>query len=191
MQDRTRALTIGLAKSMKQVDGAVGEVLELSEDLRVDYDPTSLDSLVLETTDPSTGGTDITGVDRLVRIETGKDLAVFKEEVVSLSRDLVMRSIAGEDVLQPLNPGGEVLDVFIQSVGLETVEDLVTESVEVDDLPLNAGKEVPIGFHELLGNVDVGTDVRRVAPLQSSIFNGQDPVLAILGRADIRVCFCS
>jgi len=65
---KTQVLTIGLAKSTEQVNGAEGEVLELSEDLSVDHDITSLDGLV--------------------HAKTGEDLIVLAEEVVGLSRDL-------------------------------------------------------------------------------------------------------
>lgn len=76
------------------------------------------------------------------RASTGEDLAVF-EEVVSLSRDLRMRNVAGEEVLQPLDPGGEVLDVFVWSVGLETIEDSGTGGVEADSLLLREREIVP------------------------------------------------
>ena len=46
MHRRAKALTIKLAKRTKQTDGAGDEVLDLSEDLRIDLDITSLDWLV-------------------------------------------------------------------------------------------------------------------------------------------------
>lgn len=87
---------------------------------------------------------DTASLDWPVHIETGGNLTVFEEE-----------EIAGE-VLQSLNPG-EVLDVFIQPVGVETAKDSGTEGVEVDSLPLrdreivppaDIGVEVEIEFHE-------------------------------------------
>jgi hypothetical protein len=75
---------------------------------------------------------------------------VFEEKVIGLSGHLRSRDVVGGEVLQPLDPGGEVVDVFIQSVGLETIEDLGTEDVEVDVLPLTTENVVKfgIGFRE-------------------------------------------
>ena len=90
---RAKILTIGLAESTEQVDSAVDEALELSKDLAIDHDIASLNWFI--------------------HVETGEDLTVFEEEIVGLCCDKRGRDVAGEEVLQPLNPGGEVLDVFI------------------------------------------------------------------------------
>ena len=163
---RAKVLTTRIAKCTEQVYSVVDKVLELTEDLIVDHDVTSLDWFV--------------------HVEAGEDLAVFEEEVVSLSRDLRVRNVAGEDVLQPLNPGGEVLDVYVQPVGLETVGNLVTESIEVfDGLPLNQVRDgdadIDIGqvreYHGgRPGNTDnnVGTRVQRGLPLQVNSYDRLD-----------------
>jgi len=106
---------IGLPKTTEQVGSAGDEVLELSEDLSVDHDITSLDWLV--------------------HVETCEDLIIFTEEGVGLSRDLRRRDVARE-VFQPLDPGGKDVDVFVQSMGPETVEYLGAEGVKVDGISL-------------------------------------------------------
>ena len=74
-------LTVGLAKSTKQVDGVGDEVLDLSEDLSEDHD--------------------ITRHDWPVHALTCEDLIVFTEEAVGPSRDLRRRGVARK-VLQLL-----------------------------------------------------------------------------------------
>lgn len=115
MQKRSKVLTIRLVKITEQVDGVEDEVLELGEDLSVDHDITSLNWLI--------------------NAETCENLIVFEEEGVGLSRDLRRRDVARE-VLQPLDPGGKDVDIFVQSVGPETVEYLGAEGVEVDGISL-------------------------------------------------------
>ena len=160
---RGKVLTTGLAKSTEQVDSAIDKVLELSEDLTVDHRTMR-----------------VTRFDWFVHVEAGEDLLVFEEEVVSLSRDLCVRNVTGEDVLQPLNPGGEVLDVFIQPVGFKTVDDLVTEHIEVDGFPpqvrdgdvtIDTGVGIkPREYHGgPLGNIDIDLGARarnEVIPLR-------------------------
>jgi len=180
---RVKILTIGLAESTEQVDSAVDEAPELSKDLAIDYDIASLDWFV--------------------HVEAGEDLTVFEEEEVGLCRDKCGRNVAGEEVLQPLNPGGEVLDVFIQSVGRETGEDLVTDGVEIDSLPLTeSGSDGDIGVegqaksHEARPRNTAGdTDVQRRLPLRSNTSNRLDLVFAIwqgnLNWADTWVGGCN
>jgi len=111
---------IGPAENTEQVGGADNEVLELREGLGVDHEIASLDWLI--------------------GIETGEDLTVFEEEVLRLSLDVRLRDVAGEEVLQPLDPGGEVFDVLIQPGRLETTENLGTQGVEIDGIPLAHGE---------------------------------------------------
>ena len=83
--------------------------------------------------------------------------------------------LPGEKVLQPLNH--EAPNIFVQSAGLEIIEDLGTEGVKADGLPLMAGKnevyvgvEVEIEFHGvfLLGitHFGVSTNVQREISLR-------------------------
>jgi len=78
-----------------------------------------------------------------------------------------MRNAAGEEVLQALDPGGEVFDVFIQPVGLETIEDAGTEGVEVDGLPLQVPFKVQIQVH-----VHVQVEIEIDAPLRNTDVRG-------------------
>lgn len=60
--------------------------------------------------------------DRLAHVKTGEGLTVFEEEVPSLSGDLRARNVAGKGVPHSLDPGGEVLDVSTQPVGVGIIE---------------------------------------------------------------------
>lgn len=95
-------LTVGLAKATKRVDSVGDEVPEPSKGLSVDHD-------------------------RFVHALTCEDLIVFAEEVVGPSCDLRRRNVARK-VLQLLDASGKSVDVFVQSVGLETAKDLGTEA---------------------------------------------------------------
>ena len=46
----------------------------------------------------------------VVYVKAGEDLVAFEEEVASPSRDPRARNVAGEDTLQPSNPGGGALE---------------------------------------------------------------------------------
>lgn len=110
----TKVLTIGFAESSEQIYGAGDDALD------------GLD------------GRNVVGPDRPVQVvETTENLTVFEEEVIGLGHDMRRWNVtvAGE-VLQPLDPGGKEVGVFIQSVGPETIDDLGTERVEVDGIPL-------------------------------------------------------
>lgn len=84
--------------------------------------------------------------------------------------------LPGEKVLQPLNHN-EAPNIFVQSAGLKILEDLRTEGVKADGLPLMVGKneayigvEIEIEFHGvfLLGiiHLDVSTNVQREISLR-------------------------
>jgi len=124
----TKVLTVGLAESIEQVYGAGDD---------------SLDGLVGRNV---AGATGFINPGWSILVVTSEDLTVFEEELIGLSCDMRRRdvTVAGE-ILQPLDPGGKEIGEFLQSVGLETVEDLGTECVEVDGIPLVTNTaEVPL-----------------------------------------------
>ena len=115
----TNVLTIRLAESIEQVYGADDDGLDGLEGRNV------------------AGPVRAISPDRPVQVvETIEDLTVFEDELIGLSRDMRRWdvTVAGE-VLQPLDPGGKKVGIFIQSIGLETTEDLGTEGVQVDGIP--------------------------------------------------------
>ena len=115
---KIKALTIELAKSTERDDDVGDEVLELNEGLSVDID--------------------IICLNWLVHAETREDSTAPAEEAVDPSRDLRRRHVARK-VLQLLDPGRKLVDVFVQPVGLETTGGLGPEAFEVDCIPLHAG----------------------------------------------------
>ena len=108
------------------------EVLVLNEGLSVDID--------------------IMCLNWLIHAETREDSTAPTEEAVGPSRDLRRRHVARK-VLQLLDPGRKLVDVFVQSVGLETTGGLGPEAFGVDCIPLHAG-----------GRPKVIEDVRSVEP---------------------------
>lgn len=93
-----------------------------------------------------------------------------------------MWDVAAGEVLQLLDLGGEILDVVIQPVGLETIEDSGTEGVRVDtgvgfetasnEASLLGGDSFKNPVHEITGEIPIPLQRNSKPDLVSTVLQG-------------------
>ena len=123
-----------------------------------------------------------TSPDWLVHVETDEQLGRLGKEVSGLGGDLRVWDVAAGEVLQLLDLSGEILDVVIQPVGLETIEDSGTEGVRVDtgvgfetasnEAYLLGGDSFKNPVHEITGEIPIPLQRNSKPDLVSTVLQG-------------------